>query len=94
MRVVIDELLARDDIGANDPASSSEIDAVSRHFDAPLPELLVKLWRASDGVTLRPIEAHLLGPSEVRLLLADGAWKKELVAGRNPHHRAGHFMAD
>jgi hypothetical protein len=76
---VIDELLARDDIGTNGPAARSEIDAVSRYFDAPLPELLVKLWRASDGVTLEQLDAHLLGPSEVRQLLADGAWNEELV---------------
>src|SRR4051812_29011469 len=76
---VIDELLARDDAGTNDPASRSDIDAVSRYFDAPLPELLVKLWRASDGVTLEQLDARLLGPSEVHQLLADGAWNEELV---------------
>ncbi|HEX6371813.1 MAG TPA: SMI1/KNR4 family protein [Longimicrobium sp.] len=76
---VIDELLARDDVGTNDPASLSDIDAVLRYFDAPLPELLVKFWRASDGVTLEQLDAHLLGPTEVRQLLADGTWNEELV---------------
>jgi hypothetical protein len=76
---VIDEILARDDVGTNDPASRSDVDAVLRYFDAPLPELLVKLWRASDGVTLELLDVHLLGPSEVRQLLADGTWNEELV---------------
>jgi hypothetical protein len=76
---VIDELLARDDVGTTEPASRSDMDAVSRYFDAAPPGLLVKLWRASDGVTLEGLGAHLLGPSEIRQLLADGAWSEELV---------------
>jgi hypothetical protein len=76
---VIGELLARDDVGTNGPASRSDIDAVSRYFDAPVPELLVELWRASDGVTLESLDADLLGPSGIRQLLADGAWDEELV---------------
>jgi len=76
---VIDKLLARDDTGTTDAAARSEIDAVSRYFDAAVPELLVKLWRASDGVTLERLDAHLLGPSEVRYLVADGAWNEDLV---------------
>ena len=76
---VIDELLARDDIGRSVPASQSDINAVSRALAAPLPEMLVKLWRVSDGVALEPLDAHLLGPAEALQLLAKSALSDELV---------------
>jgi hypothetical protein len=76
---VIDQLLARDDVDPAGPARRGDMDAVSRAFDAPMPELLVELWRTSDGVTLASLDAHLLGPAEVRQLLADGKWDGDLV---------------
>ena len=77
---VIEELLGRDDVVTADPGARSDIDAVRRYFDAPLPEMLVKLWRASDGLLLESLNARLLGPTEVNQLLAEDAWTDELVA--------------
>src|SRR5687768_16782419 len=71
MSDVIDELLARPDVTTSDPAAGSDIHAVSGYFDGRIPELLLKLWRASDGVVLEPLNAHLLGPSDVSQFLAD-----------------------
>lgn len=76
---VIDELLGRDDVTTSDPASRADINAAARQFDAPLPESLIKLWRASDGLTIDPLDAHVPGPAEVLQLLADDAWDQQLV---------------
>lgn len=76
---VIDELLGRDDVTTSDPASRADINAAARQLDAPLPESLVKLWRASDGITIDPLDAHVPGPTEVVQLLADDAWDQQLV---------------
>src|SRR5688572_3335303 len=79
MSDVIDELLSRDDVTRNGPASRADIDAAARQFDAPLPELLVELWRASDGVMIDSLDARILGPAEVVELLATDGWGLELV---------------
>jgi hypothetical protein len=76
---VIDELLARDDATTSKPASSFDITAVATKFDAPLPESLLKLWRASDGLAIDPLDAHIPGPAEVLQLVADDAWNQQLV---------------
>lgn len=74
-----DELLARDDVTRFDPASGADITAVSRKLDAPLPDALVMIWRASGGLTIEPLDAHIPGPTEVLQLFAGDAWDQQLV---------------
>jgi len=43
------------------------------------PRRSSKLWGATDGVALESLDAHILGPTEVILLIDDGAWPERLV---------------
>lgn len=79
MSHLIERLFARTDIETTYPAKQSEIDAVSRLFEAPPPELLMELWRESDGIGLSQLNVHLLGPTEAHRLIAQGKWNDVLV---------------
>lgn len=70
MRDVIDELLARGDVTVAEPSSCDDIHAVTAQLSAPVTEALDRLWRASDGVMLESLDAHILGPAEVLSLLS------------------------
>jgi hypothetical protein len=76
---VVDQLLARDDVSVSDPAPISCVDALGERFGTDLPSPLTKLWKISDGVALASIAAHILGPTEVTLMLDEQAWPPELV---------------
>lgn len=92
----VDQLLSRGDIETAGPASRSKIDAVARQFDGLLPSLLPKLWRASDGVILCDLEAHIPGPSEALDLIAGDAWEQHwLERGFVPvlDDRQGSYLA-
>jgi hypothetical protein len=65
MADIIDQLLSHNSIVKNDPAPQSEIDAVVHCFELPLPESLLKLWRASAGLTISRLRVDLLRPAEV-----------------------------
>lgn len=133
----IETLLRRDDVQAARPAPAARIKAVAGRFKGgELPAALRTLWKASDGVQLEAMNAHILGPTEVLEVLdawspgytrrgfvpllddhqSNGcwmdlegffhrrhvpdamartiAWFEDLIADRNPHHRAGHLMCD
>jgi hypothetical protein len=60
----INELITRDDVDRNDPASVADIEAVADLFGTGLPEPMLRVWRATDGIVLTEIDAHILGPSE------------------------------
>jgi hypothetical protein len=70
MSDVIDELLARGDVTANDPVWR-HINTVARQFALPLPESLVKLWRQADGLAWDAMSADVLGPSGAMDVLAN-----------------------
>jgi hypothetical protein len=70
---VLDELLALDGVRATAPAPPSQVSEVARWAGVSLPGLLVRLWRRTDGLTLKPIDAHIVGPGEV-LELARAGW--------------------
>jgi hypothetical protein len=74
MSNVVEELLAHEAVTTGDPAPRADIDAVSRQLDAPLPDLLIQLWRRSDGIVLEPVDCHVPGPSEVLQALEENAW--------------------
>jgi hypothetical protein len=74
MSDVLEQLLAHEAATTSDPASRSDIDAVARRIDAPLPELLAQRWRRSDGVAMQPLDCLVLGPSAVLQLLDNDAW--------------------
>lgn len=76
---VIDQLLARGDVGTGAPAPESVIQAVAQFFPLRLPEPLVRLWRASDGVTLEPLDAYVLGGTEV-LEFCRAEWTAPMAA--------------
>lgn len=65
MSDIIDELRGHDGCGLSASAPAAGIDAVAALFGTALPEDLLRLWRTSDGMQLDPLDAHLLGPSEV-----------------------------
>ena len=75
----IDELLARDDVKTEPPATHSDIRSVARQFNGPLPETLVTLWRLSDGVTMPAMRARLLSTSEALEIVACEAWSSEFL---------------
>lgn len=60
----IAHLLARPDVRPSPPAAPADIEAVARHFGGPLPDDLVRFWRAADGADLGPIDARLLGAAQ------------------------------
>jgi hypothetical protein len=76
---VIEQLLSREDVTTSAPGSRADINAFAPQFNAPLPESLVKLWQATDGVTIEGLNARIPGPAEVLQLLAEDAWDKQLV---------------
>jgi hypothetical protein len=57
---LIDELLTRDDVIAAEPPDSAAIEAALSRVRSRIPELLLKLWRAADGVQLDSIDAELV----------------------------------
>jgi hypothetical protein len=61
MSDLVDELLARDDISADDAPDGAEVDALVATIGSPLPQLLLKLWRAAERVELESIDAELVG---------------------------------
>ncbi|HEY1067318.1 MAG TPA: SMI1/KNR4 family protein [Pirellulales bacterium] len=73
MASALSEFLGHRDVGKQAPADESEIEAVSRGFNAPLPDALVAFWQASNGATLDRLNAHLLGTQEV-LSILDARW--------------------
>lgn len=79
MADTVDRLLARGGVSAVGPASRADIDEVAGRFGATLPAPLIELWGATDGVALDPLDAHILGPTEVILLVEDQAWPAGLV---------------
>lgn len=74
MSSVVDELLTHVAVTTGDPASRADIEAVSHQLGAPLPELLLQLWRKSDGVALKPVDCHVPGPSELLHILKENVW--------------------
>lgn len=79
MADVIDELLAHPDVRRAAPASPELIEEVEEWYKVPLPPALVKLWSASDGLTLDTIYGDFVGPSEVLKFanLPVGGWMFE-----------------
>lgn len=67
----IAQLLARTDVTPSSPPAPADIDAVARYLGGPLPDELVRLWRAADGVDLDPTDARLYGPTDVLLFIEE-----------------------
>jgi hypothetical protein len=79
VRDAVDRLLARNDIAVAAPAPRAYVDELVERFGGVLPPSLIELWGATDGVALESLDAHILGPTEVILLIDDGAWPEGLV---------------
>jgi hypothetical protein len=75
----VGRLLARNDVAVAAPAPQARVDEMAEHFGGALPPSLVELWRASDGVVLESLNAHILGPVEVIQLIDNGAWPEGAV---------------
>ena len=79
MSDAVDRLLARSDVAPAAPAPRDDVDDLVVRFGGVLPPPLLELWGASDGVALESLDAHILGPTEVILLIDEGAWPEGLV---------------
>lgn len=75
----IAQLLRRAKVGKADSASQSKIDALAERLGVTFPKSLLQLWRASDSIPLDALDAHLLGPAEILLLLEENTWPPQLV---------------
>ena len=80
MADAVNQLLARGDVAKSEPAPRASIDELAGRFGAVLPAFLIELWVATDGVAFDSLDAHLLGPSEVILMIEEQAWLPGLVA--------------
>ena len=63
----------------SEPAPRAYVDDLADRFGAVLPASLIKLWDVTDGVALESLDAHILGPTEVILLIDEQGWPGELV---------------
>jgi hypothetical protein len=79
VRDAVDQLLARNDVGVGEPAPRAYVEDLVERFGAELPPPLIELWGATDGVALESLDAHILGPTEVILLIDEHAWPQGLV---------------
>src|SRR4051794_26586470 len=79
MSDAVDRLLARNDVAVAAPAPRAYVDDLVERFGGGLPSSLPELWGASDGVALESLDAHIPGPTEVILLIDEGAWPEGLV---------------
>lgn len=72
MTDVLEKLLAREGVGRRPAASedSASAAAAAAAWGAVWPEAILSFWRASDGLDLPLLDAHLLGTAEVRELAA------------------------
>lgn len=75
---VVDRLLAH--VSAEKSALQSDIVALERSCNAPIPKALERLWQISDGAPLDALRARILGPKEILNLLADDPWEKMFKA--------------
>ena len=75
----VDQLLASHGVAVVEPAPPTYIDDLARRFGAAMPASLVELWGATDGVNLDSLDAHILGPTEVILMIDERVWPPELV---------------
>lgn len=57
---LVQELLQREGVQKNPPTDPAVLDALLQYIGKPLPDLLVELWRESDGLELPGIQAKLL----------------------------------
>jgi hypothetical protein len=74
-----DRLLARSDVAVAAPAPQAYVDDLVERFGGMLPPSLLELWGASDGVALESLDAHILGPTEMILLIDEQEWPGVLV---------------
>lgn len=74
----IQALFGRPDVRAEAPAYPDDIAAVARRLGAPLPQPLLDLWHAADGLELRSVDARLLGPTEI-LGVIENSWSVDLA---------------
>jgi hypothetical protein len=75
----LDQLLARGDVATGEPAPRAYVDDLAGRFGAVLPASLIELWCATDGVALDSLNAHILGPAEVILMVDEQVWPPGLV---------------
>ena len=79
MSDAVDRLLARNDVAVAAHAPRAYVDDLAERFGGVLPSSLLELWGATDGVALESLDAHILGPTEVILLIDEQEWPGELV---------------
>src|SRR5262249_29880677 len=61
--------LAFEGVRANAGASESSLAAVAEAFGAPLPDAMVRLWSAADGLVIEAAEVQIMSTSAVMKLL-------------------------
>lgn len=77
--MVLEALLEQEGVIVGAPATRADIDAVCEKFAAPMPELLLQLWRRSAGLQLDALDAHIPGPAEVLQVVAEDAYDHGLL---------------
>jgi hypothetical protein len=84
MSDLIEALLAREGVVKGEPSSRADIESIVSAFGVPMPDTLVKLWLASDGVALEGLDADLFGPTKIREYLGYGTCTYWLEQGFVP----------
>lgn len=73
------QLLSLDGVRAAAPASEETLVEISRALGASLPDVIVRLWRTTDGLALEPLDAHILGAREALGLITETDWRNALT---------------
>lgn len=74
MEDVIRILFSQHGVKFHSPATESDVKGLEDWYEAKLPLLLRRLWNEADGLTLKTLDAHILGVLEVTQLAKSYMW--------------------
>lgn len=70
----VNRLIHHADVSIGKPSSPEAIEDLVQRYGAAIPESLLQVWRAGEGLILETLHAHIVGPSEARSMIDELGW--------------------